>query len=106
LKSPPEGGQLRLLQDYAKACAARYVDIQAGTAKITEVPVPLDKRLDPRKYVVVNLGGGLMTAIILVTGRKLSEKYPQGRVATLITWFDGPILAVGDAEAVFLGAPN
>jgi hypothetical protein len=102
LVSPPEEGQLRPIQEYAKVCSARYVDIEAGTARLTEVPVPLERRLDPRKYVVVDLGGGLMTAIILHTGRKLSEKYPQGKVVTLLAWSDEPLLFKGDAESVFL----
>jgi hypothetical protein len=102
LNSLPEERQLQLLQDYAKACAVRYVDLERGTAKITEVPVPLGKRLDPRKYVVVDLGGGCITAIILVTGRKLPEKYPQGKVVTLLAWSDEPLLYTGDAESVFL----
>jgi hypothetical protein len=54
--------------------------------------------------VTVHLGGGLMTAILLVTGRELSIRYPQGKVVTLISWYDEPMLAVGDAEAVFLAA--
>jgi len=82
---------LQPLQDFAKACSARYVALEAGAAKLTEIPVPLDRRLDPRKYVVVDLGGGLMTAIVLVTGRKLSEKYPQGKLVTLLAWLDGAI---------------
>jgi hypothetical protein len=78
------------------------VDIEAGAARLTEVPVPLGRRLDPRKYVVVDLGGGLMTAIVLVTDRKLSERYPQGKVITLLAWYDEPVLFAGDAESVFL----
>lgn len=102
LKSPPGEGQLQPLVEFAKSCLARYVDIEMGTAKLTAVPVPLDKRLDPRKYVVVDLGGGLMTAIILVTGRKLGQKYPQGKVVTLLAWSDEPLVFEGDAESVFL----
>jgi hypothetical protein len=102
LKSPPPEGQLQALQEYARNCAAKYTDLESGTARLTEVPVPLSRRLDPRKYVVVDLGGGLLTAIILPTGRKLADQYPQGRVVTLITWFDEPLLALGDAEPVFL----
>jgi hypothetical protein len=102
LKSPPQEGQLQPLQEFAKSCSARYVDIETGAAKLTEVAVPLGKRLDPRKYVVVDLGGGLMTAIILVTGRRLTEKYPQGKVVTLLAWSEEPHLFVGDAESVFL----
>ena len=103
VKSPPAEGQLQVLRDYAGGCSGRYVDLEAGTAKLTEVPTPVVRRLDPRKYVVVDLGGGLMTAILLVTGRKLHEKYPRGRVVTLVDWFDEPVLFAGDAEAVFLG---
>jgi hypothetical protein len=106
LASPPPEGQQQAVQEYARACAAKYLDVESGTAKLTEVPVPLTRRLDPRKYVVVHLGGGLMTAILLATERHLAEQYPRGKVVTLIAWFDEPILAVGDAEAVFLGPGN
>jgi hypothetical protein len=67
------------------------------------VPVPTASRLDPRKYVVIDLGGGLMTAVFLPTGRKLAELYPRARLVTLIDWFDGPLLFAGDAESVLLG---
>ena len=43
-----------------------------------------------------------MTAVMLVTGRNLSEKYPQGKVVTLLAWSDEPLLFKGDAESVFL----
>ena len=71
-------------------------------AKLTEVPVPLARRLDPAKYVVVDLGGGMMTAILLGTGRKLADKYPAGKVVTLVAWQGEPLLFAGDAESVFL----
>ena len=106
LQSPPEEEQLLALREYAANCARKYLDLEYGTASLTEVPVPLGTRLDPRKYVVVDLGGGLMTAIVLVTGRKLAARYPRGKVVTLIAWFDQPILALGDAETVFLGADS
>jgi hypothetical protein len=102
LKSPPAEGQLQPLQEFAAACAARYTDLASGAAKLTEVPVPLARRLDPAKYVVVDLGGGLMTAILLPTDRKLAEKYPAGKVVTLVTWLGEPVLFAGDAESVFL----
>jgi len=102
LKTPPAEGQLPPLQEFAAGCMARYTDTASGAAKLTEVPVPLARRLDPAKYVVVNLGGGLMTAILLPTGRKLAEKYPAGKVVTLVTWLGEPLLFAGDAESVFL----
>jgi hypothetical protein len=102
LKSPLAEGQLEPVREYAVSCAARYVDVESGGARLTEVPVPWDRRLDPRRYVVVDLGGGLMTAIVLVTGRKLAEKYPAAKVVTLVTWLDEPVLFAGDAETVFL----
>jgi hypothetical protein len=80
--------------------------LKSGPAKLTEVPVPDERRRDPRKYVTGNLGGGVMTAIVMVTGRKLAEKYPQGKIVTLIGWDVVTILAVGDAEAVFLVPPK
>ena len=43
-----------------------------------------------------------MTAIILNTGRRLAEKYPAGKVVTLVGWLGEPLLFVGDAESVFL----
>jgi len=46
--------------------------------------------------------GPALTAIVLVTGRKLSEKYPQGKVVMLLAWSDEPLLFLGDAESVFL----
>jgi hypothetical protein len=105
LKSLPAEGRLQRLQDFAKTCSARYVAIEAGSAKLTKIPIPLHKRLDPRKYVVVDLGGGLFTTILLVTGRTLSEKHPQGKVVMLLDWSDEPLLFHGDAEDVFL-APS
>jgi hypothetical protein len=102
LKSPPAEAQLKPLQEFAAASAARYTDLASGTAKLTEVPVPLMRRLDPAKYVVVDLGGGLMTAILLPTGRMLADKYPAANVVTLVTWLGEPVLFAGDAESVFL----
>lgn len=103
LKSPPEEGQLQQLHEYAKTCAARYVVIEGGTARLTEVPVPLGRQFDPRKYVTVNMGGGWMTAVYLLTDRKLAEQYPRAKVVTLLAWSDEPLLFRGDAEAVLLG---
>jgi hypothetical protein len=105
LKSLSAKGWPQALQDFAKAGSARSVAIETGSAQLTEVPVPLDRRVDPRKYVVVDLGGGLMTAIVLVTGRKLAEKSPQGTVITLRAWSAEPLRFIGDAESVFL-APS
>jgi hypothetical protein len=101
LQSLPGEQDFGLLREYAASCASRYLDVESGTAKLTKVPIPLERRLDPRKYVVVDLGGWL-TAIILVKGRKLAEKYPAGKIVTLVTWLGEPLLFVGDAEAVFL----
>ncbi|MGL6072993.1 MAG: hypothetical protein ACRC8S_02405 [Fimbriiglobus sp.] len=97
LKSPPAEGQLQPLQEFAATCAARYADLASGAAKLTEVPVPLERQLDPAKYVVVDLGGGLMTTILLPTGRRLA-----GKVVTLVNWLGEPVLFAGDAESVFL----
>jgi hypothetical protein len=105
LRQPKTQAELEPVQQYARTCASWYVDVEAGTAKLTVVPVPLASRLDPRKYVVVDLGGGLLTAILLPTGRKLAEQFPRGRVVTLIDWFDEPLIMSGDAECVFLSAP-
>jgi hypothetical protein len=102
LKSPPNEAEIEPHKQYSKLCATRYVDLEAGGAKATEVPVPLLRRLDPRKYMVVDLGGGLMTAVVLKSGRKLAEKYPQGKVVTLLAWSEEPLLFLGDAESVFL----
>jgi hypothetical protein len=102
LKSPPVEGQLEPLRAYAASCAARYVDVESGSARLTEVPVPWDRRLDPRKYVVVDLGGGLFTAVLLVTGRQLAQTYPTARILTLVNWPGEPLLFAGDAETVFL----
>ena len=68
------------------------------------VALPLARRLDPRKYIMVDLGGGMMMAVRLVTGRDLANRYERAEVVTLVSWFDEPILAAGDAEAVFLTA--
>jgi hypothetical protein len=102
VRTPPPEEQIPAVLQYGRECAARYVDVESGSARLTEVPVPLGRKLDPRKYVVVDLGGGMMTAIVLSTGRQLAEKYPQGKVVTLVAWSEDPVLAVGDAEAVFL----
>jgi hypothetical protein len=76
--------------------------MKAGLAKLTEVPLPLARRIDPSRYVVLDLGGGLITCVVLVTGRKLAQQYPVARIVTLITWKGEPILFEGDAESVFL----
>jgi hypothetical protein len=102
LRSLPVEGQVQPLQEFAAVCAARYTDTNSGEAKLTEVPISLARRLDPAKYKVVDLGEGLITAILLRTGRKLAEKYPSGKVVTLIAWLGEPLLFVGDAERVFL----
>lgn len=96
-------GQLEPLYRYAAACAARYTDPESGAAQLTEVPVSLAERFDPRKLVVVDLGG-CITAIRLVKGRKLAEKYPAARIVTLVMWLGEPLLFAGDAETVFLSA--
>jgi hypothetical protein len=106
VRSIPADEGLEPLQRYARICASRYLDVESGSAKLTEVPVPISQRLDPRKYVVVDLGGGLMTAVMLATDRKLAEHYPAAKVVTLIAWYDEPVLAVGDIEAVFLPPPD
>jgi hypothetical protein len=102
LKSPLSAEQLHPMQEYAATCARRYTDVATGAAKLTDVPVPLARRLDPAKYVVVDLGGGMMTAILLRTGRKLADKFPTGKVVTLVAWLGEPLLFAGDAEYVFL----
>jgi hypothetical protein len=102
LKSPPNEEVVEPHKQYSKQCATRYVDLEAGSAKATELPVPLLRRLDPRKYMVVDLGGGLMTAVVLKAGRKLAERYPQGKVVTLLAWSEEPLLFLGDAESVFM----
>ncbi|MGA2498163.1 MAG: hypothetical protein ABSH20_10500 [Tepidisphaeraceae bacterium] len=101
LTLPPTEEQLRLVQEYGKACSERYVSIESGTAKLTQVPVPLNQQLDPRKYVSVQLGAGTISWAILAIGRKLAEQYPRGKVVTLLAWSDAPILFLGDAESVF-----
>jgi hypothetical protein len=106
LQSLPDQNQLQLLHAYANACSTRYTDTETGAAHLTAVPVPLRQRLNPSSLVVVNLGGGLMTAIVLVTGRELATKYPQGKVVTLLHWSIQPIVFAGDAEAIFLAEPK
>ncbi len=102
IRAPAEDG-LTQLQDYAASCAVRYLDHDAGSACLTDVSVPLHQK--PAKYIVVHLGGGMMTAIVLRTGRDLAGKYPRGRVVTLVAWTDKRVLFAGDAETVFLGDP-
>ncbi len=102
LKSPPGEGHLQMLQEYAAACATRYTDLATGAANLTEVPVPRARRLEPAKYVVVDLGGGWRTAILLRTGRKLADKYPASKSVTLVSWLGEPVMFAGDAESVFL----
>jgi hypothetical protein len=82
------------------------LDRSTGSAKLTEVPVPPESQFDPGRYTVVNLGDGLMTAIMLIRGRMLSGKYPHGKVVTLVEWLDGPLLFIGDAESVFYPPPS
>jgi hypothetical protein len=95
---------LASIREYSRVCAKRYLDLEGGVAKLTEVPIPEARRGDSRQYVTVHLGGGLMTAIFLMTGRELATRYPPAKVVTLIAWewLGEPILAVGDAEDVFL----
>lgn len=102
LRSAPSTEQLQSLREFAKACMYLHTDLMSGSAKLTEVPIPLARRIDLAKYAVVNLGEGLMTAILLSTGRKLATKYPSCKVVTLVTWLGEPIMFVGDAETVFL----
>ena len=104
VRSLPPEGPCESVREYARFCAARYAAPDSGTAKLTALPVPLNWKLDPRRRVVVDLGGGSMTTVILPvpTPRGLAAKYPHGKVVTLIVWGDNPILAAGDAETVFL----
>jgi len=93
------------LQDYARKCAKQYVDEESGTATLTELPNSLSKRTDPRKYVVVKLWGGWMSAILLPTGRNIAEQYPNAKVVTLLMWSEEkPFILQGDAEACMLDA--
>jgi hypothetical protein len=102
IKSLPNDEHVEAHKEYSNLCCTQYVDVAGGSAKATAFPIALSRRLDPRKYIVVSLGGGVMTAIVLPTGRRLAKKYPQGKVVMLLTWSDEPLLFVGDAEAVFL----
>ena len=85
--------QLPSLQEYAKVCLTHYVDIETGIAKLTEVRVSLDWTLHSGKFL----------------RRNLSEKYPQGKVVTLLTlsWEDEPrpLLLKGDYESVLFRQP-
>jgi hypothetical protein len=104
LAEMPAETDLELLQTYASQCCERYLDEENGSAKLTEVPVLRSVAIDPRKYTTVHLGDGIMTAIILPRDRELSDKFPAAKVVTMIEWFGDPVMAIGDAEAVFLNA--
>lgn len=106
IKSAPTEGTREAVQAYAKSCVCRYVDLDEGVALLTQVPIPRHRRLDPSKYVTVDLGGGLMSAVYLRTDRELSRKYPQAKVVTLLEWSEEPLLFDGDAEDVFLAEEN
>lgn len=77
--SPLVAGQVERLQDYAASCAARYVNVDTGTAYLTQVQVPWDR----------------------LNCRKLAEKYPAARIVTLVWWRNEPQLYLGDFETVF-----
>ena len=62
---------------YSKDCCSRYVDLDSGTALLTEVLIQRDRR----------------------TGkRQLAEKYPAAKVVTLRYGLNDPILLLGDLE--------
>jgi hypothetical protein len=82
--------QLAPLHDYAKECAAKYCDVDEGTARRTDVPRPASRPLAPRAY----------------KARELAQKYPQAKIVTLLDWGHGPLLFAGDAESVFLHQPD
>jgi hypothetical protein len=63
--------QLDQVQQYARECVARYVDVESGRADLAEFP-----SVEQRPV----------------------EGPPAGNVVTLYTWFDEPFLATGDAE--------
>src|ERR1051326_8645483 len=100
---PAEGQPLRQqMHEYAEACAARNVNVESGSAKLTEFPVPSDRQPDSSQIAIVDLGGGWTSPVRLVTGRNLAEKYPAAKIVTLVTWLGGPLLFVGDIETIFL----
>lgn len=102
LKTPVEDAILDVLVEFAQTCSSKYLDEKDGIAKLTRVPVPWRRALGPSDYVVVNIGSGWLTAVVLPTDRRLAEKYPNAKIVTLITWIPKPWVAAGDAEDVFL----
>jgi len=105
ISAQPEWRTEESVMNYAQHCVERYLHLDTGLAKLTRVPRTRLQSLDPRKYVTVHLGEGLMTTIYLDTGRKLDQKFPGGKIVTLVTWFDRPLIFRGDAETVFLSKP-
>ncbi|HKB41650.1 MAG TPA: hypothetical protein VKD72_34820 [Gemmataceae bacterium] len=98
------GDELEVLRDFSRTCAGKYVDLASGTAKLTVVRGSILKKLNPAKYVVVDIGGGWMTALFLPTaGRQLRDLYPRAKVVSLFTSFDEPLLLEGDLEDTLLG---
>lgn len=100
LDSPPDDGQMQQYLEHAKFCAKRYVDTDEGIAKRTDAPGFPDDPLD-NGFAAANLGGERTFTIRFDKGRMLAEKFPHGKVVTLLAWSNQPLLFKGDAEAVF-----
>ena len=97
----PSGSTMESLLTYARQCASKYIDVNAGQGKLTVVPESLAPMANRGMMVIVEIGGA-MTAIPFTKGRDLAVHFPRGNIVTLVEWNDEPILMLGDAEAVFL----
>jgi hypothetical protein len=76
MDSETEEAQRLLLDEYANACEARYTNVKTGTARLTVVPSPLPRGIEPNKVV------------------------------TLWVWTDPPFLVAGDAYSALPDGPK
>jgi hypothetical protein len=109
--SLPVGANLERLHDLARDVLSRYLDVESGTASLTQCAHDGPWRVHRRQGGLVEQLGGA-GATILVPGpifagdsvddwRRLEAAYPTCTVVTALCWGDSPLLLRGDAEQVF-----
>lgn len=91
----PEEHALRQILEYSDNIASKYVDVNSGLAVLTLAPKPVGWWFD--RAVPTIMGVGQHGKVPPITGRKLSEMHPNGKVVTLLIWKGDWLLLLGDA---------
>lgn len=92
---------LKPLHVYTRHCLERYLAEDYGSGKLTEAPLPRSAPNDLHGLTYVMQNDELVVQITLPRGRNLRQQFPQAKVVTVFEWIRDPVMAIGDAEAVF-----